>query len=222
MADRDGRAPLRGADRLGRVLHRSSGLSRRRRVAVSALAPARAEASVAEASGGAISPITAQPAGQPQPRLLLRLRARPVEMRARLPAWTPRRRRPRRARGRPTSSRWKHSVRRANRRSGTFATAVVQGAASGDFSAIDDLVRTAGDAERRALAIQPPGECNEYHRMAVTLLQESRTMITALRDGLKRNDSTALTSLGASAQSMKTRADTLAAAEKALRARFGL
>jgi hypothetical protein len=58
--------------------------------------------------------------------------------------------------------------------------------------------------------------------MAVTLLQESRTMITALRDGLKRNDSTALTSLGASAQSMKTRADTLAAAEKALRARFGL
>jgi hypothetical protein len=103
-----------------------------------------------------------------------------------------------------------------------FATAVVQGAASGDFSAIDDLVRTAGDAERRVVALQPPGECTEYHRMAVTLLQESRTMITALRDGLKRNDTTALTTLGASAQSMKSRADTLAAAEKAIRARFGL
>ena len=104
----------------------------------------------------------------------------------------------------------------------SFATAVVQGAASGDFSAIDDLVRAAGDAERRAVALQPPVECAEYHRMAVTLLQESRTMITALRDGLKRNDTTALTSLGASAQTMKSRADTLAAAEKALRARFGL
>ena len=103
-----------------------------------------------------------------------------------------------------------------------FATAVVQGAASGDFSGIDDLVRAAGDAERRAVALQPPGECAEYHRMAVTLLQESRTMITALRDALKRNDPNALASVGASAQSMKSRADTLAAAEKSLRARFGL
>ena len=103
-----------------------------------------------------------------------------------------------------------------------FATTILQGAASGDFSGIDDLVRAAGDAERRAVAIQPPGECAEYHRMAVTLLQESRTMITALRDGLKRNDTNTLTSVGASAQSMKARADTLAASEKALRARFGL
>ena len=103
-----------------------------------------------------------------------------------------------------------------------FATTVLQGAVSGDFSAIDDLVRAAGDAERRAVALQPPGECAEYHRMAVTLLQESRTMITALRDGLKRNDSNTLAAVGASAQSMKSRADTLAAAEKALRARFGL
>ena len=103
-----------------------------------------------------------------------------------------------------------------------FATTVLQGATSGDFSGIDDLVRAAGDAERRAVALQPPGECAEYHRMAVTLLQESRTMITALRDGLKRNDTDALTLVGASAQSMKSRADTLAAAEKALRARFGL
>ena len=103
-----------------------------------------------------------------------------------------------------------------------FATTVLQGATTGDFSGIDDLVRVAGDAERRAAALEPPGECAEYHRMAVTLLQESRTMIAALRDGLKRNDTNALTSLGASAQSMKSRADTLAAAEKALRARFGL
>ena len=103
-----------------------------------------------------------------------------------------------------------------------FATTVLEGATSGDFSGIDALVRAAGDAERRAVALQPPGECAEYHRMAVTLLQESRTMITALRDGLKRNDTDALTSVGASAQSMKSRADILAAAEKALRARFGL
>ena len=103
-----------------------------------------------------------------------------------------------------------------------FATTVLQGAVSGDFSGVDDLVRAAGDAERRAVALQPPGECAEYHRMAVTLLQDSRTMITALRDGLKRNDTNTLTSVGASAQSMKSRADTLAAAEKALRARFGL
>jgi len=103
-----------------------------------------------------------------------------------------------------------------------FARTILQGTVSGDFSGIDDLVRAAGDAERRAVAIQPPGECAEYHRMAVTLLQESRTMITALRDGLKRNDTDTLTSLGASAQSMKSRADTLAGAEKALRARFGL
>lgn len=47
-------------------------------------------------------------------------------------------------------------------------------------------------------------------------------MVTALRDGLKRNDTNALTSVGASAQSMKSRADTLAAAEKALRVQFGL
>ena len=103
-----------------------------------------------------------------------------------------------------------------------FATTLLQGAVSGDFSGIDDLVRAAGDAERRAVALQPPGECADYHRMAVTLIQESRTMITALRDGLKRNDTDTLTSVGASAQSMKSRADALAAAEKALRARFGL
>lgn len=103
-----------------------------------------------------------------------------------------------------------------------FATTILQGAVSGDFSGIDDLVRAAGVAERRAVALQPPGECAEYHRMAVTLLQESKTMLTALRDGLKRHDTNALTAMGASAQGMKTRADTLAAAEKALRARFGL
>lgn len=103
-----------------------------------------------------------------------------------------------------------------------FATTILQGAVSGDFSGIDDLVRAAGDAERRAVAVQPPAECAEYHRMALTLLQDSKTMITALRDGLKRNDTNTLASVGASAQSMKSRADTLAAAEKALRARFGL
>jgi hypothetical protein len=54
------------------------------------------------------------------------------------------------------------------------------------------------------------------------LLQDSKTMITTLRDGLKRNDADALTSIGASAQSMKIRAEDLARAEKALRARFGL
>lgn len=104
----------------------------------------------------------------------------------------------------------------------TFANTVLQGATTGDFAGIDDLLRAAGDAERRAAALQPPAECAEYHRMAVTLLQDSKKMITALRDGLKRNDTDALTSLGASAQSMKARADGLAAAEKVLRARFGL
>jgi hypothetical protein len=103
-----------------------------------------------------------------------------------------------------------------------FATTLLQGAVSGDFSGIDDLVRSAGDAERRAVAVQPPAECAEYHRMALTLLQDSKTMITALRDGLKRNDTNALASVGASAQTMKSRSDTLSAADKALRARFGL
>ena len=103
-----------------------------------------------------------------------------------------------------------------------FATTILQGAVSGDFSGMDNLVRAAGDAERRALSVQPPGECAEYHRMALTLLQESRTMMAGLRDGLKRSDADALASISASAQSMKSRADTLAAAEKALRARFGL
>ena len=103
-----------------------------------------------------------------------------------------------------------------------FATTIVNAAMSGDFSGIDDLVRAAGDAERRAVAIQPPSECADYHRQALTLLQDSRRMVTTLRDGLKRNDADALTSIGASAQGMKSRADNLAAAEKALRARFGL
>src|SRR4051794_24449957 len=76
-----------------------------------------------------------------------------------------------------------------------FANTILQGATSGDFSALDDLVRTAREAERRALALHPPAECADYHRMVVTLLQDSATMMTALRDGLKRNDADALTSL---------------------------
>jgi hypothetical protein len=103
-----------------------------------------------------------------------------------------------------------------------FATTLVSAAVSGDFSGIDALVRAASDAEQRALGLQPPSECAEYHRLAVMLLQDSKTMITTLRDGLKRNDADALTSVGASAQSMKTRAEDLARVEKALRARFGL
>jgi len=47
-------------------------------------------------------------------------------------------------------------------------------------------------------------------------------MIGALRDGLKRNDTSALNAVSASAQSLQTRAESLAQAEKALRARFGL
>jgi hypothetical protein len=103
-----------------------------------------------------------------------------------------------------------------------FATTIVNAAVSGDFSAIDDLIRTAGDAERRAAALQPPSECAEYHRLAVTLLGDSKTMITAIRDGLKRNDADALTSMAASAQSMKSRSENLSKAEQGLRARFGL
>jgi len=103
-----------------------------------------------------------------------------------------------------------------------FATTVVNAAVSGDFSVIDDLVRAATDAERRAAAVQPPGECAEYHRLVVALLQESRTVITVLREGLKRNDIDALTSVGASAQNMRTRTEHLAEVEKSLRARFGL
>jgi hypothetical protein len=103
-----------------------------------------------------------------------------------------------------------------------FATTIVNAAMGGDFSAVDDLVRTATDAERRAIALQPPSECAEYHRQAVTLLQESRAMISGLREGLKRNDTDALTAVGASAQSMKSRAESLERAGKALRARFGL
>jgi hypothetical protein len=103
-----------------------------------------------------------------------------------------------------------------------FATTVVTAAASGDFSGIDDLVRSASDAERRAAALQPPTECGDYHRLAMTLLQESLTMITTLREGLKRNDADALTSIAASAQLMESRAEHLAETEKALRARFGL
>lgn len=99
---------------------------------------------------------------------------------------------------------------------------VVNAAASGDFSGIDNLVRAASDAERRAAALQPPSECAEYHQMAMTLLQESLTMITALREGLKRNDADALTSIAASAQKMESRAERLAETEKSLRARFGL
>jgi hypothetical protein len=102
-----------------------------------------------------------------------------------------------------------------------FAAKVVNAAAGGDFSGIDDLVRQASDAERRAVALQPPGECAEYHRLAVALLQESRTMIVALRDGLKRNDTSALTAMSASAQSLKSRSENLAQAEKSLRARYG-
>ena len=103
-----------------------------------------------------------------------------------------------------------------------FATTVVNAAVSGDFSVIDDLVRAATDAERRAAAVQPPSECAEYHRLVVALLQEGRTMITVLREGLKRNDIDALTSVGASAQNMRARAEHLAEAEKSLRAEFGL
>jgi hypothetical protein len=103
-----------------------------------------------------------------------------------------------------------------------FATTIANAAAGGDFSGMDDLIRSATDAERRAAALQPPSECAEYHRQAVTLLQESRTMIGALREGLKRNDTNALNAMSASAKSLQTRSESLAQAEKALRARFGL
>ena len=103
-----------------------------------------------------------------------------------------------------------------------FATTVANAAAGGDFSGMDDLIRSATDAERRAAALQPPSECAEYHRQAVTLLRESRTMIEALREGLKRNDTNALNAASASAESLKMRAESLAQAEKTLRARFGL
>ena len=103
-----------------------------------------------------------------------------------------------------------------------FANTIATAAGRGDFSGMDGLMRSATDAERRAAALQPPGECAEYHRQAVTLLQESRTMIGALREGLKRNDTNALNAVSASAQSLQARAESLAQAEKALRARFGL
>ncbi len=103
-----------------------------------------------------------------------------------------------------------------------FANTIVSAALSGNFAGIDDLIRAAGEAERRAVAVQPPPECADYHRQALTLLQDSRAMAMKLRDGLKSNDANALTAIGESAQTMKSRADNLAASEKALRARFGL
>lgn len=103
-----------------------------------------------------------------------------------------------------------------------FATTILGAAVSGDLSGFDDLVRQAGDAERRALAVQPPSECAEYHQLAVTLLRDSASMVAALRDGIKRGDADALTAVGAAAQRLQPRAEALAETEKALRARFGL
>jgi hypothetical protein len=97
-------------------------------------------------------------------------------------------------------------------------TAVLQG----DTSGFDRLIAETRRAESEVQTIQAPPECRAYHASLVALLGESRALMTDLRAAIAGEDAERLSTLGAAAASLQTKAEELRVQDQELRRTYGL
>jgi hypothetical protein len=93
---------------------------------------------------------------------------------------------------------------------------------AGDSSGFDDIINAAQRGEDKARALSVPPACAAYHARTLALLHDGVTLTRSLRVAIERQDTTALTSLAASASSLQSRVDGLKEEERILKTRFGL
>lgn len=104
-----------------------------------------------------------------------------------------------------------------------LARELVGGLARGDASGFDGLLARAEEARVRAAALAPPPACAGFHRESLALLDENLELLKGVRRGLDGGEGEGgPAGLAARAQGLQVRAEALARAESALRARYGL
>ncbi|MCW5802686.1 MAG: hypothetical protein KIT31_09880, partial [Deltaproteobacteria bacterium] len=102
------------------------------------------------------------------------------------------------------------------------AQSVLAAAAGGDTSGFDRIVDAARQGAEKARALQPPPECAAYHEKLVSLLSDGVRMMTTLKSAIARSDAGALTSIASQGTALQSRAQALAAEEKAIKSRAGV
>ncbi len=92
----------------------------------------------------------------------------------------------------------------------------------GDTSGFDRLIAETAQTESEVEGIEAPPECHAYHDSLVALLEESQALLTDLRVAIAGEDTDRLSSLGARATSLQTKAEELRAQEQELRRTYRL
>lgn len=103
-----------------------------------------------------------------------------------------------------------------------FARKLLESAMNGDTSGMDQLVTQARQTRQAAAALQPPAPCREYHRAALSLMDESTQVLGQVREAMRRNDASALTAASGRATALKSRAEALERQEQEIKQRYGL
>lgn len=100
----------------------------------------------------------------------------------------------------------------------SYATRLMAGAAEGDTSGFDELLKSLDTATGMLDEIEVPPRCEEYHRALRALAQESRELVKGMRDALATKNLDQLSFVATKAQVIQEKVETLERLEKAIRA----
>lgn len=103
-----------------------------------------------------------------------------------------------------------------------LANKLLASAAGGDSSGFNALIKDVDNGIARAQQVHVPAACQEYHQRVLEMLGESGRMLRTLQSSIARQDTDGLGALAASATSLQSRADSLNAQARQIRARYGL
>jgi hypothetical protein len=97
-----------------------------------------------------------------------------------------------------------------------FAQQLISDAMQGNTSGIDELLRQAQDAQRRAKMLSPPLGAEAYHASLLDLLAETTRVLALQRQALVQKDPDKIGALMSSARALESRAKALQTAEQRL------
>lgn len=103
-----------------------------------------------------------------------------------------------------------------------FANSLMQSVSSGDFSGFDDLLAKSRAQRDQLRALTPPKACSEHHRLALSLSNDSVSMMERLKTALMKGDATSLMTMATEGQTLEAQATRLKAMSDVIKRQVGL
>jgi hypothetical protein len=104
----------------------------------------------------------------------------------------------------------------------SFAQELISSALGGDTTGFDRIILQLESGRAKTRALSPPEPCADFHRKTLALIDESLQMMISLRGSIAKQDLADVATLGARAQQLKTRAESLDRQAREIKKRYGL